>query len=168
MDISFLESWPTWTRQLVIGLALLPFLFIFKRFGKKSVSQMTAAELILATLYGITISFLLLFPAIPVLPTFVILCVLAVIQFSISKVQENHSSPRDFVKADSSFVYLEGEVNELLMKRAKLTKGDLNRAIQAEGLDSLEQVYAIMLMNNGSLAVVRKSPKPAGGENRNI
>ncbi|MBT2571153.1 YetF domain-containing protein [Planococcus sp. ISL-110] len=147
---------PEWARVIIQALIAFPFLCLLKKLGKNSLSQINVVDIILSIVYGIVLSSIFLIPSISFGLSLLMLGLLTLLLLISAKFDRKSSSFRDMIKADSSFVYVQGEFNEILMKWNQLKVEDLRKAVHARGLDSLEQAEAILLEADGSLFVLKK------------
>lgn len=157
MENLFLGDGLEWSRRLAMTMMILPFLIIAKRLGKQELDKLNAFDISLGISYGIVLSYLLLVPNTSFVAAIFLLSLLTLLQFLRMKFKDRSNSIHDFFRKDPYCIYLDGEFNELLMKRKRISTKDVQYAVRAKGIDSLKQVNAVLLQDDGTLFVVAKS-----------
>ncbi|AQQ55306.1 YetF domain-containing protein [Planococcus lenghuensis] len=161
LEVLLYDDWSFISRVILISLLSIPFLLIVKQLGKASVAKMNIVNAISGTIYGIVLARMFITPDISIAATVLLLLALTLLLFVGVKFKRHPVPLQSLAKADPSFLYLEGEFNELLLNQNQLKKEDLRRAMYLQGLESFEQVQAILLDPDGSISVVKKDATQA-------
>lgn len=145
---------------LMAVLIYLTLIVILRSFGKRALTNVNMFDFIITIAYGSAFAGILLSRELSFLDGALILFMLTAVQVVLSKLQMHSRFLTDLVKAKPVFLYYEGRFCEEAIRRERFQPEDLTSAIRKRGLASFEQVEAMILEGDGTLAVVKKGDHP--------
>lgn len=157
LDTILFDGWNSVLRVAIMCLLAYPFLIVLLRlFGKRSITKVNIFDFIITVTYGATLSSILTSDKVSFADGVVVLFMLTLLQYIVSKLAVNSQNFSDFIKASPVFLYYEGEFNEELMQKERLRKEDLRGKVRQQGMSSFEKVEAIVFEGDGSLSIIKK------------
>jgi len=140
---------------LVTGpLAYFAIIALIRAFGKRSLSQMNAFDLVVTVALGSLLASTILDDTVPLLEGVVAIGILLVGQFLITFLSTRTGTIMRLVRADPSLVYSRGAFMEDAMMRARVTRSDVLSAVRSAGHGSTAEVDAVVLEPDGSFSVL--------------
>lgn len=153
----FTLDWTSMARILVVGsLAYVSLVILLRISGKRTLSQLNAFDFIVTVAIGSTLSTVLLDSAIALPEGLVALGLLVFLQFIFAWSSYRSKAINNLIKSEPRLLYSEGQYLEEAMKKERIQKIELFQAARTEGMDSLDQVRAIILETDGSLSLIKK------------
>ncbi len=129
---------------------------ILRAFGKRTLTNVNMFDLIITIGYGSALSTIIILQEISFADGFLVLFMMSLLQVIFSKLQMHSELFTKLVKEKPVFLYYQGNFNEIAIKRQRLQEDDLLAAIRKQGLRSFEQVEAMTLEGDGTLAIMEK------------
>lgn len=159
MDI-FFKSWESVLRVFVTVIFAYPGLIILMRvYGKRSLSKMNMFDFIITVALGSTFASTVIFPTISILDGLVTYAMLLSAQFLITNLSQRLPMFDRLIKSKPTLVYLDGEFLESDMRAMRVSKQEILAEVRQSGISCLDDVYAVVLENNGVMSVLpRKDP----------
>lgn len=151
------DNWNKLFRIFMMALLVYPFLIILLRTsGKRSLTKVNIFDFIITVAYGASFASILLTNTVTFADGALLLFMLTALQFILSKLEVHFDFFAKLVKSKPVFLYVDGQIKEAAVKKNRLKEQDLKGAIRKEGLFSYNQVEAIVLEGDGTLAVIHK------------
>lgn len=113
-------------------------------------------DFIITVAYGNTLATILVTKSISYLDGALVILMLALLQFIISKMQTRFESFRKLTKAKPVFLYYQGEFNTDAIKQHRFKQADLKMAVRKQGYVSFQQIDALILEGDGSISAIKK------------
>lgn len=157
LDTILFDGWKSVLRIAIMSMLAYPFLIILLRiFGKRSLSNVNIFDFVITVTYGATLGSIITSDKMSFADGVVVLFMLTLLQYIVSKLSVNSKGFADLIKANPSFIYYEGKFYEKSMYKHRIRKDDLRGKVRQQGLSSFEQVEAIVLEGDGSLSIIQK------------
>lgn len=157
-DTLLFDNWKSLLRIFAMALLVYPFLIILLRTsGKRSLTKVNIFDFIITVTYGAAFASILLTKTLTFADGILVLFLLTAFQYILSKLEVRFDFFAKLTKAKPVFLYVDKEFKKEALKKNRLRVADLNGAVRKEGLASYEQVEAIVLEGDGTLAVIQKS-----------
>jgi uncharacterized membrane protein YcaP (DUF421 family) len=159
----FFDSWGDVVRVVVMAvLAYLVLIVAVRVSGKRVLSKMNAFDLAVTVALGSTLATVLLNRQVALLEGAVALGMLVALQFLITWSSVRSDRVRRLVKAEPTVLLHRGRLEEVTMKRRRVTPDEVRQAVRAQGIGALEDVQAVVLETDGSFSVVSRSQYGSG------
>ncbi len=154
----WLAEWSVILRILLVGVAAYATLVVLLRVsGKRTLGKLNAFDFVATVALGSVLATAVLDPQTTWLAALTAMAVLVGAQFVVARVTTWLPRGRWFVNASPTLVVREGQVLADELARVRLTRGELDQALRAQGQGSVEQVAAVVLEPDGSLSIVPRS-----------
>ncbi|MGF1549779.1 MAG: DUF421 domain-containing protein [Sphingomonadaceae bacterium] len=158
----FFDGWPDIVRVSLITLCAYAGLIVILRVaGKRSLSKLNAFDFVVTVALGSTLATVLLSKEVSLAEGVLALALLAGLQYLVTRLSLGFSWFRGLVRSDPALLVEKGRYLEEMMKRERVTRGELDQAIRNEGIGRIEDVDAVVLETDGSFSVIRAGE---GGE----
>jgi uncharacterized membrane protein YcaP (DUF421 family) len=158
----FFSSWSSLLRVVVVGVpAYVALILLLRISGKRTLSKFNAFDLIVTVAFGSTLSASLLSRDLALADVVAAFALLVLLQFAITWSAVRSSSVDRLIKAEPRLLYYRGEFLRHVMKRERVTEGELLAGVRANGAAGIQNVHAIVLETDGTLSIVTE---PASGD----
>lgn len=156
----FTLDWTSMARILVVGsLAYVSLVILLRISGKRTLSQLNAFDFIVTVAIGSTLSTVLIDSSVALPEGVVALALLVFLQFIFAWSSYRSEAINNMIKSEPRLLYFEGQYLEEAMKEERVQRIELFQAARTEGMNSLDQVNAVILETDGSLSLIKKSDK---------
>lgn len=156
-DTFLFDSWEKLLTVFLLCLKAYPLLILILRlFGKRSLTQINLFDFIITLTYGAGLSRVITAHDLPLAEGAVVLFMLTLLQFIISKLTTRSKTFARFIKAPPTLLYSEGKFYPKAMERERIRMEDLRAKARKKGLSSFEKVEAIVLEGDGSISIIKK------------
>lgn len=151
----FFHDWQSILRVLVVGsLAYAALILMLRISGKRTLSKMNAFDLIVTVALGSTLATVLLSGDVPLAEGILALALLVGLQYAITWLSVRSSRFQHIIKAEPTLLVREGQLLPDAMKRQRVTREEIEAALRQSGQKRLEDVHAVILETDGTLAVI--------------
>lgn len=152
------DTWSQVVRVLLVGAATYAGLVLLLRVsGKRTLAKLNAFDLVVTVALGSTLSSVLLDGAIAWTEGMVALALLVVLQLLVALVTTWVPGARDVVTARPSTLLLDGRLDEVAARRARVSAAEVRQAVRSSGHGDLTAIAAVVLETDGTLSVVPRS-----------
>ena len=149
------SSWDSLLRIVVIGVpAYFAALLLLRMGGKRTLSKFNAFDLVVTVAFGSTLSSGLLNPDAALLDIVTAFALLVLLQFLVTWTLTRWPASEKVIKAQPQLLFRSGTFLRGAMERERVTQREVEAAVRSEGIATLEEVEAVILETDGSLAVV--------------
>ena len=143
-------------RTVVVGvLAYVALVALLRMSGKRTLSKFNAFDFIVTIALGSTLASVLTSQNVALLQGIVAFVVLLGLQFAITWLSVRSQRVRDLVKGEPTLLLHRGEVREGAMRRARVTREELQAAARDGGVDRLEDLAAAVLETDGTITILQ-------------
>lgn len=158
MEQIFFDSWQPLVRTLVIGvLAYVGLIVLLRLSGKRTLSKMNAFDLVVTVALGSTLATVLLNKSVSLAQGLLAFALLIVMQFVVTFTSVRVPWVRKLVTGEPGLLLYQGEVLPDALRRARVTRTELEAAARDNGASDLSELHAVVLETDGSFSVLRKA-----------
>ncbi|HYH10849.1 MAG TPA: YetF domain-containing protein [Thermomicrobiales bacterium] len=161
MDYLF-DNWSGLGRTLLVGtLAYIVLVLMLRVSGKRTLSKMNAFDFVVTVALGSTLATTLLSQSVALAEGLLAMGLLIALQFAITWLSVRSESVAKLVKNEPSLLYHKGRYLDGQLKRARVTRSEVQAAVRETGNLSMDVVDAVVLETDGSFSVMSGSGKTA-------
>ena len=151
----FFNDWQGLGRVLVVGIcAYAGLVFMLRVSGKRTLSKMNAFDFIVTVALGSTLASLLLSRNVPLAEGLLALALLIGLQWIVAWFAIRSTTWRKLIKSEPRLLAFRGELIESALRAERISAEEVHSALRASGIASLDDVAAVVLETDGSVAVV--------------
>ena len=155
---SLFDTWSGVLRVLVVGvLAYVALVAILRVTGKRTLSRMSAFDLVVTVALGSTLSSIIISQDVALVEGVAAMLLLVGMQYAVTWLAVRSPPVRGFVKADPALVFLRGEFLRGPMRRERILEREIVAAVREAGHASLSTVEAVVLETDGTMSVVGRT-----------
>ncbi|SFH80413.1 DUF421 domain-containing protein [Halpernia frigidisoli] len=152
------ESWDGICKIIFTTVSAYFLVFILLRVsGKRTLAKMNAFDFIVTIALGSILGSVILNKSIPLLEGFCAIAVLIFLQFCITFISVRNKSFNNFVSSCPTILFYNGEILYPILKKERITLGDIQKSIREAGFSSFSFVESIVLESNGDITVISKN-----------
>jgi len=156
MDPFFFDDGSALVRTLTIGvLAYSGLILLLRVTGKRTLSKMNAFDFVVTVALGSTLASVLLSKDVSLAQGVLALGLLIGLQLIVTWLSVRVRWVRRLVTGEPSLLLYRGELLEGALKRTRVTRDEVQAAVRAAGLATLDLAEAVVLETDGSFSVVR-------------
>lgn len=154
----FFDNWFGLLRTVVVGFLAYCVLVIFLRIsGKRTLSKMSAFDLVVTVALGSTLATVLLSKDVALVEGIVAFALLITLQFTIAWLNIHSKRFQALVKSEPRLLLHKGQFLSAAMKDERVTQEEIETAVRQQGIATLGEVEAVVLETDGSFSVVKQS-----------
>lgn len=124
--------------------------------GNRTLSQMNSFDFIITLAMGSTFASTILQKDVAFFDGLLALFLLVMLQFFITKLSVKFSGISKLIKTEPRLLYHNGQFLDKSMKKARVSKEEIEAATRQQGLTTVAQVEAAVLESNGKISVIKK------------
>ncbi|MBA2770802.1 MAG: DUF421 domain-containing protein [Pseudomonadota bacterium] len=132
-------------------------IFVLRLSGKRSLSKLNAFDFAITVAFGSALATIMISPDISLLRGAIVLAMLALLQYAITKLSLWSKFVRDIVRSRPTLLVEDGELFQEALHYERVTLDEIAEAIRKDGHGRLDQVAALVLETDGSFSVIEKS-----------
>ena len=152
------DGWNSLLRTLVVGVLAYVTLIVFLRIsGKRTLSKMNAFDLVVTVALGSTLATVLLAKDVALAEGALAFALLIGLQFAVSWSSVRARWVRRLATGEPLMLLYDGKCLTAALRQARVTDDELRAAIRSAGVESMDQVRAVVLETDGSFSVVQPS-----------
>lgn len=161
-DVSFLwAGWQPILRILFVGtFAYFSLLLTLRVSGSRTLARTNIFDFIVSVAIGSVFGRILTAKEVALVEACVAFALLALLQYLVSWLRLRSQAFAAVVDGSPSLLYFGGSYSRGAMRAARLAERDLEEAVRAKGIGSLDEVEAIILEAGGAISILRKSQHP--------
>lgn len=153
----FFGGWEPIVRILVVGTGAYAALVLLLRVTKKrTLAQLNAFDFIITVAIGASFGRILTARDVALAEAVTTFALLVVLQLAVTRLQMLSPAFAKAVTAPPSMLFFRGRFLRDVMRRERVTEGELRSVVRTQGIGSWESVEAIVLEANGRFAVIQK------------
>lgn len=153
----FFDNWHGLLRVLIVGvLAYASVVALLRATGNRTLSKMNSFDLIVTVALGSTLSSILISSEVALLEGVLALAALILFQFAITWLSVRSRTVSKLVKTSPTLLLQDGVFREEAMRSVRVTQDEVRSAVRQQGLGGLEDVGAVIMETDGSLAVISR------------
>jgi uncharacterized membrane protein YcaP (DUF421 family) len=161
-DVSFwFAGWQPILRILFVGtFAYFSLLLTLRISGPRTLARTNIFDFIVSVAIGSVFGRILTAKEVALVEACVAFALLALLQYLVSWLRLRSKVFAAMVDGSPSLLYFGGSYSRGSMRAARIAESDLEEAVRAKGVSSLEEVEAIILEAGGAISIIRKSQHP--------
>jgi uncharacterized membrane protein YcaP (DUF421 family) len=136
-------------------------LILLRLGGKRTLTQMSAFDIVVAITMGAVLGKTILDSHIPILHGLLVIALLVVMQALVAWLSAGNRVAQFIVTRRPVLLMQDGRVDVDALEQARISEAELLRTLREHGIGQLEQVGAVVLEADGKLSVLRAG---SGGE----
>lgn len=154
----FFNSWDGVWRTLVVGFfAYAALVLILRISGKRTLSKMNAFDLIVTVALGSTLATILLNKNVALVEGISAFFILVALQYLVAWLSIRSDGFRKMIKSDPKLLFYQGKYLKENIIIERVLEVEILQAARSSGIDSMNQVEAVVLETDGSISVIKKS-----------
>lgn len=164
MDYIFFNSWEGVRRTLIIGVLAYVSLVVFLRIsGNRTLSKMSAFDLVVTVALGSTLATILLSKDVTLAQGTAALVLLIAMQFVVTWSSVRMPWVRKLVTGEPRLLLYRGQILEDALRKARVTEDEVRSAVRSAGHPTLGEVEAVVLETDGAFSVVERPGEDSSG-----
>ena len=154
----FFNSWESALRPLIMGfLAYSALVLLLRISGKRTLSKMNAFDLIVTVALGSTLATTLLNKNIALIEGIAAFLILVVLQYMVAWLSIRSDGFKKLIKSDPKLIFYQGKYLKENIVKERVLEVEILQAARSSGINSMDQVEAVVLETDGSISVIKKS-----------
>lgn len=154
----FFNSWDGVWRTLVVGvLAYAALVFLLRVSGKRTLSKMNAFDLIVTVALGSTLATILLNKKVALVEGISAFFILIALQYLVAWLSIRSNGFKKLIKSDPKLIFYQGKYLKENIIKERVLEVEILQAARSSGINSMDQVEAVVLETDGSISVIKKS-----------
>ena len=154
----FFDSWFGLARVLTVGvLAYVGLVLLLRISGKRTLSKMSAFDLVVTVALGSTLATIILSKDVALFEGLLAFAMLIALQLVVAWLSVRSATVAGLIKAEPTLLLHRGELLRGALRRERVTENDIRAAVRTQGLASLADAEAVILEADGGLSVVRRT-----------
>ncbi|MGV2940274.1 DUF421 domain-containing protein [Mesobacillus sp. LC4] len=154
----FFNSWDNIWRTLIVGvLAYVALVLLLRLSGKRTLSKMNAFDLIVTVALGSTLATILLNKKVALVEGFTAFFILIMLQYIVAWSSVRSDGFKRLIKSDPKLIFYQGKYLKENIIKERVLEVEILQAARSSGINSMDQVEAVVLETDGSISVIKKS-----------
>ncbi|WP_144475166.1 DUF421 domain-containing protein [Cytobacillus oceanisediminis] len=152
------NSWDAVWRTLVVGvLAYGALVLLLRVSGKRTLSKMNAFDLIVTVALGSTLATILLNKKVALIEGVSAFFILIGLQYVVAWLSIRSDGFKKLIKSDPQLLFYRGNYLKKKITKERVLDVEILQAARSSGINSMDQVEAVVLETDGSISVIKKS-----------
>ncbi len=152
----FFDGWQPIIRTGVIGvLGYISIVFLLRLSGRRTLSKMNAFDFIVTIALGSTLATVLLNKDVSLAQGVLAFAALIGMQYLVTWLCARMDWVRNVVTGEPALLFYQGNYLGDAMKKARVAKNEVQSAVRAAGLESMDAVKAVVIETDGTFNVVK-------------
>ncbi len=154
----FFDSWTGLARVLIVGvLAYAAFVALLRFSGKRTLSKMSAFDLVVTIALGSILATVLLSKDVALAEGVLAFSLLIALQFLITWLSVRSDAVHSLVKSEPTLLFFRGRFLPDALRRERVSRAEAEAAVRQHGLGTIDEVVAIVLETDGSMSVIDRT-----------
>lgn len=155
---NFFDNWSGLIRVIVVGtLAYAALVIAIRVSGKRTLSKMNAFDLVVTVALGSTLATVILSKDVALAEGIVAFLLLIGLQYAVTWSSVRSQKVGDLVKSNPTLLFYDGAFLQEHLTRTRVVEQEVLAAVRQQGIASMDDVEAVVLETDGSIAVVERS-----------
>ena len=156
----FFQSWSGIVRTLIVGTLAYAFLVATLRVsGKRTLAKLNAFDLVVTVAFGSVLASILLSEDVALAEGIAALVLLVALQWIVAFLSVRWHGFAKAVRSEPTLLLRDGAMLPEAMRRARVTKAELQTVLRTEGQRETEGIAAVVLESDGSFSVIDGAQK---------
>ena len=158
----FFNSWDGIWRTMIVGvLAYVALVFLLRISGKRTLSKMNVFDLVVTVALGSTLATILLNKKVALAEGLSAFFILIALQYIVAWLSVRSNRFKRFIKSEPQMLYYKGEYLKEKINKERVLEVEILQAARSSGIDSMDQVEAVVLETDGNISVIKKTDSPS-------
>jgi uncharacterized membrane protein YcaP (DUF421 family) len=152
---TFFEDWSGLIRVVVIGaIAYIALVLLLRISGKRTLSKMNAFDLVVTVALGSTLATIILSKEVALAEGVLAMGLLIALQYAVTWSSVRSETIGQLVKSEPALLFYHGAFLRTHMRSSRVVEHEILAAVRQQGIASLDDVEAVILETDGTIAVV--------------
>jgi uncharacterized membrane protein YcaP (DUF421 family) len=161
MDKVFFSDWQSIIRIIIISiLAYAALICILRLSGKRTLSKMSAFDLIVTIALGSTLSSVIINKSTTLSEGVLALLLLVMLQYVVTWLMVRNKKINNLVKSSPTLIVYNGKMMEQNMLKERIAEDEVYAALRENDISSLTDTDAVILETDGTLSVLHRITDP--------
>jgi uncharacterized membrane protein YcaP (DUF421 family) len=158
-----MENWITSSWESIARLAFMSasgyvgLILILRVSGARTLSQLNAFDFIVTVALGSILATVILNKSIPLTEGLAALGFLVLLQYMVSFLSVRFRTIRRVIKSEPVLLFYNGRFIHETLRRRRITEDEVLQMLRSSGINTLEEVQAVVLETNGKYSVINHS-----------
>ena len=153
----FFSGWEPLLRIFVVGtLAFIVLVALLRVTGKRSLAQMSGFDFVITVALGSTFGRLITAKGVSLAESAAAFLLLIFLQYTFAYMGMKFGWFSRMIKTHPTLLFYRGEFLEDSIRRCRVSKNEILSVIRQQGIESLDDVEAVVLEISGGWSVVKK------------
>lgn len=130
--------------------------------GKRTTSQMNGFDWVVTVAMGSLVASGIISRSVPLADAVVAIATLLALQYAVTRGVRRSEAFGRLVKAEPRLLLLDGRFLPEALAAERVTEGEVLSSIRGQGVDSIEEVAAVVLETDASISVIPRSTREGG------
>lgn len=154
----FFHNWSELLRIVVIGISgYISLILLLRLSGKRTLSKMNAFDFVVTVAIGSTLATILLNKKISLAEGVTAFIVLIGMQYIVAFLSVRFKTISSLIKSEPQLLYYDHDYMKKAMERERIMEVEILQAVRSQGIQSIEDVKAVVLETDGSMSIIKKS-----------
>ena len=169
MEMLFFDNIDKLGRIVLTTIMIYVFIVLITKIsGKRSTSQLNNFDWVVTVMIGSLGASTILLKDIPFVEGASSILVLYLLQFLVTKYASISPQFSSFILSDPRIVFYQGQFLPDAMRDERLTRQEIECAMRAEGINSFDDIEAIVFESDAKLSIITKpNPSDTSEDNKN-
>jgi uncharacterized membrane protein YcaP (DUF421 family) len=150
------NNWSSLVHTLTTAsLGYIIIIFLLRISGKRTLSKWNSFDFVVTISFGSILSSMILSKETSLVQASLAFGLLVLYQFIVTWIASRSTLIQNIVKAEPSLLLLKGQFRQDMLKRERVSKGEILSAIRSQGIGDITQVDAVILETDGSFSVIQ-------------
>lgn len=151
------NSWSALFHTLVTGsLGYIVIVFLLRISGKRTLAKWNSFDFVVTIAFGSILAAMLLSKETSLAQATLGFGILVLYQFIISWTAARSSLVQKLIKAEPALLLYEGQFRHSVLKKERVSEGEVLAAIRNQGMGDMTQIGAVVLETDGSFSVIKE------------
>ena len=141
---------------IILGtIAYIAIIFILQISGKRTLSKWNSFDFVVTIAFGSILSSILISTKDSFGTGLLAFAILVLFQYIFTWISVRSSLIQKLIKAEPALLLYKGQFQHQILKRERVTEGEVLAALRNNGVGAIENVDAVVLETNGSFSVIQ-------------
>ncbi|MGD1856858.1 MAG: DUF421 domain-containing protein [Leptolyngbyaceae cyanobacterium] len=151
------NSWSSLGHTLMAGtLGYIIIIFLLRISGKRTLAKWNSFDFVVTIAFGSILAAMLLSKDTSLAQGVLGFAILVLYQYIISWIAARSSWVQHLIKSEPALLLHQGQFKRSVLKKERVSEGEVLAAIRNQGIGNVSQVDAVVLETDGSFSVIKK------------
>ncbi len=141
---------------IILGIiAYIAIIFLLQISGKRTLSKWNSFDFVVTIAFGSILSSILISTKDSFGTGLLAFALLVLFQYIFTSISVRSSLIQKLIKNEPALLLYQGQLQHQVLKRERVTEGEVLAALRGSGIGAIENVDAVVLETNGSFSVIQ-------------